>query len=99
MGWTQLGGEGREHLGRHHAVVLQKQGYAYNSARISEVTQQSLFGQVLQAFAFTCFTLDVSFLTEHYSDDLGMELEDSMEQDFNMKLEDGSPYEVSGTHQ
>ncbi len=31
---------------------------------------------------------------EHYSDDLGMELEDSMEQDFNMKLEDGSPYEV-----
>ncbi|EIE24994.1 hypothetical protein COCSUDRAFT_65050 [Coccomyxa subellipsoidea C-169] len=32
---------------------------------------------------------------EHYSDDLGMELEDSMEQDFNMKLEDGSPYEVA----
>ena len=34
------------------------------------------------------------WLPEHYSDDLGMELEDSMEQDFNMKLEDGSPYEV-----
>ncbi|KAK9908850.1 hypothetical protein WJX75_003784 [Coccomyxa subellipsoidea] len=32
---------------------------------------------------------------EHYSDDLGMELEDSMEQEFNMKLEDGSPYEVA----
>ena len=31
---------------------------------------------------------------EHYSDDLSMELEDSMEQEFNMKLEDGSPYEV-----
>lgn len=32
---------------------------------------------------------------EHYSDDLGMELEDSLEHDFNMKLEDGSPYEVA----
>lgn len=31
---------------------------------------------------------------EHFSDDLGLELEDSFEQDFNAKLEDGSPYEV-----
>ena len=32
---------------------------------------------------------------EHYADDLGMDLEDSFESDFNAKLEDGSPYEVS----
>ncbi|CAL5222778.1 g5191 [Coccomyxa viridis] len=32
---------------------------------------------------------------EHYADDLGMDLEDSFESDFNAKLEDGSPYEVA----
>ena len=32
---------------------------------------------------------------EHYADDLGMDLEDSFESDFNAKLEDGSPYEVN----
>lgn len=43
----------------------------------------------------TGFHVSMGLLAEHYSDDLGMELEDSLEQDFNMKLEDGSPYEVA----
>lgn len=34
------------------------------------------------------------YLAEHYADDLGMDLEDSFESDYNAKLEDGSPYEV-----
>ena len=36
----------------------------------------------------------LGYLAEHYADDLGMDLEDSFESDFNAKLEDGSPYEV-----
>lgn len=42
-----------------------------------------------------CTTLKEFSAAEHYADDLGMDLEDSFESDFNAKLEDGSPYEVN----
>ena len=41
-----------------------------------------------------CMTRREALPADHYADDLGLDLEDAFEQDFNAKLEDGSPYEV-----
>ena len=49
--------------------------------------------ELLGALTFLIHQL-LALLTDHYADDLGLDLEEAFEQDYNAKLEDGSPYEV-----